>query len=266
MARLYVKCDESWYDELNVISSYKESSVEKAILFHSKVVFPDYITIEFKQLITSHGLTSHCPDLALIKNDYSEWWLIEVELLKSDMEHMVSQVRTFTNAQINAFAIRDYMLKKGKEVDIVLNKDRLMEMLEDPPKVLVIADSPITDDYKQRIKSCGAQLCIFELYRNTNDSNAYRLVGDYPIAYEDESHCRWAETPESLVVVNPIVLGNIDGQSNIEVDHKGKLYTWMIKRKIRYTYIQCYGINPLTPDVNYVLLRTSEGKFYFKTN
>src|SRR3990170_5463553 len=97
MAKILVPSEESWYDELNTIAYYYEADYENLLKQHIGKIFPDFYTFNFKYPISSPGRKDRKPDMALLKKDLTEWWLIELELGGHPITHIREQVEVFTN-------------------------------------------------------------------------------------------------------------------------------------------------------------------------
>ncbi|MBI5323998.1 MAG: hypothetical protein HZB41_01740 [Ignavibacteriae bacterium] len=264
MSRILLSENNSWFDELKIISNYPESHFENEIMRFSKDVFYDYHTLPFKQELSAQDIDKPArPDLILIKKDYQEWWFVEVELYKKNWDHTFFQINVFANAEINKFLIKNYLMRIAQQFDIPLIEESLLIMLDEiKQKVLVIVDEEIDEEKEKKVKELGAKLCYFELYRNTNDENAYRLFGEYPINYESESHL--TNEGGQLKLLNENILNLNEG--NIKINYNDRISTWILKKKRGKYFLECYGMNPLSTDKVYILIKDSKGKYHFKLN
>lgn len=217
MSRLLVtSVDKSWYDELAIISSYYEAEFEKIIKQHVKNVFPDYYTISYKKTVTADYKEDKKPDLALIHKDYSNWWIIEVELNAHPLSHVISQVDVFSNGNYNSIETADYINNQcKKELNINLDINSLRKLIaNEQPRVLVIVDEP-KHDWEEKLAKFDAQLFVFQVFKNTAGSEAYRLNGYYPETILAESHCKYVNNlPNTLEIINPSIF-EIDDESII---------------------------------------------------
>ena len=191
MARLIIPATEDWYEEMAIVSCYYETEYEAKFKQHVREVFPDYFVITIKDTINSIGRKSRKPDLVLIKNDLSEWWLVEVELEAHRLSHVLNQVRVFANPDFNHITF-------GKKL-----KDRIDEeiqghaytqqdlqdlVLKASLNVLVVVDEYI-DKWKKSLQMEGVKLCIFQVFKNTRAGEAYRIDGEYPRTLRKVTFC-----------------------------------------------------------------------------
>ncbi len=200
MARILFPIEESWFDELKVVSSYYESELENTILSHVETVFPNYVAIPYKKDIYASGVSQgRAPDLALINKDYSDWWIVEVELEGHDLKHVKSQVNVFVNGSYNSYEVAKYIKTKDKQH--LLNVENLQKMIGDfQPNVMVIVDEHVAA-WKEDLEKLGAKICVFQVFKNKEGHRAYRLNGHYPFIFTNDSHCKFLKSPPNILEV-----------------------------------------------------------------
>src|SRR4051794_8208515 len=117
MARVLV-ADPSmlWYDELKIISYYSEADLETRILQHASQAFNGYFVLPFKLTIPYNGASAK-PDLAFVRNDYSDWIVVEVELGGHSDAHIKSQVEIFSKGTYDARKIATYFRGHNPAID-----------------------------------------------------------------------------------------------------------------------------------------------------
>ena len=114
-----------WYDEIDGTSFY-EINFEEILLSKINYVYPDFWGVKFSITITNLDGESSKPDLAIIRKDYMEWYVIEVEMGRHSWEdHVEKQVRVFSTGIYPAEKIAKYMKDKNDELD----KGKLEEMI-----------------------------------------------------------------------------------------------------------------------------------------
>jgi len=267
MAKILVPSNECWYDELNTIAYYYEAVYERLIKQHISNIFPDFYAFNFKYAIGSPGRKDRKPDMALLKKDLSEWWLVEVELGSHPISHVRKQVDVFTNPEYNSYLIRNYIIKNVQlELGFRLNKAKIFDLVSnDNPKVLVLVDDEKTS-WVNEISELGALVCIFEVYKNTDGEHAYRIDGKYPIIIVEESHCRYHPSLRNLLeIINPKVLDLRRNQ--FEIFYKGKLTNWSLHKSAKKIYLQFVGdFIDLPSDINYVLYKDNKNNLIIKRN
>src|ERR1035438_4805539 len=163
MARILTPTDGRWYDELKAVAYYGETELETWIHQHAKSLFPYHYVIPFKKEVASKTTAkTKKPDLALIRNDFSAWVMVEVELEDHQLDHVLKQTRVFLDGDYNLPEIAQYVRDQfqkfhGKHVSL----HRLKTLFNaSPPAVLVIADEH-ADDWHKELRKLGVNYCIF---------------------------------------------------------------------------------------------------------
>lgn len=264
MSKLLVPdTNKSWYDELNAISYYSENEFEQEISNHLSDIFPDYIGITFKFTFTSYKyLGSKEPDLLIIKNDLTEWWITEVELSDHSPKHIIEQISVFSRPDIDPLLLGPYIYKKLTEhrPEFVVSENDIINMVKNVyPKVLVIIDEP-KSGLATKLKPYGALLCIFQIFKDTQGCPAYRLDGDYPKVIHAESHCRFVKSASpTLEVKTPDIIASIPDKTDVSIINRGKKTTWRKLTTAKKTYLIFAGreLFTLTGRDGYVLELTT---------
>lgn len=302
MARILFPIEESWFDELKVISSYYESELENTILSHVETVFPNYIAIPYKKDVHAPGVAKgRTPDLALINKDYSDWWIIEVELGEHDLKHVKAQVDVFVNGTYNPYEVSKYI--KTKDDQGRLNLKSLQKMIQNyQPNVMVIVDEHVAA-WKDDLEKLGAKICVFQVFKNKDGHRAYRLNGHYPFIFAYNSHCKFLKSPPNMLeVLNPewfirglresyIVpkkrfglfskefwtkrsnsAGSGEIQNNflkdreVEVDFQGKISRWKVISTKDKTILKAIGMNMVDVNGSYQLHADDNFNLFLKPN
>lgn len=234
MAKVLVKVDDhSWYHQLASVSNYYEVDIESRILAHSQETFKGYHTLSFKQTVNDKTGGSSTPDLVLIREDYKDWYIVEVELYKHGRDHPEKQIDTFLDAMYNSVTIVPYLLKQKKDLDTFKLKN-LIDTVQ--PKVLVIVDGPAAnwiDDFRKKVL-----VCIFEVYKNTKGTELFRIKGDYPYIITGETHLK--ETMSNTYeLIDANFLSHKD-QEPIDVFYMGKKMSGkiMVVKHRKYLLVQ----------------------------
>jgi hypothetical protein len=172
MARILL--NEEWYDQVTSSALY-ESDFERIIREQSATLYPDYYLTSFKTVVQS-DYGNAMPDLALVDKECRSWWVVEIE--KGDHDffgHVFPQVQVLARASYGS-----------TEADVLsigmpsIDKERLRVMMKgSPPSVLVVVNVP-RPDWVAPLKSLGALLQVFEVFRSRKNRQVYRLNGDYP--------------------------------------------------------------------------------------
>jgi hypothetical protein len=269
MAKIHVLSQPSWYDELNVVAYYNEATFENIILQHLNDMLIGYFCFPFKYAFVGNDGKENIPDIIVIKKDYTEWWIVEVELKHHQLDHISQQVRNFCNPDYNAVILTTQILEKSKHfLNKSLNKKKVNSLLKNEnPKVLVIVDHEKSNWLKD-IEKLGASVMILELYKNPKGEFAHRLLGKYPKIFTSETHCKFHKKMLNVIEVNDSGFFNkFEEESTIEIFYSDRLTRWVLFSKNSKTYLRFSGTeNPITSDGSFVLLRDKRGKHYIRRN
>jgi hypothetical protein len=266
MARILNIVNNSWYDELKSVAYYSEGEFEARILQHASEVFPYHFVFPFKRDITDQaGKATKRPDLGLITKDFSDWALVEVEIEKHSLDHVLEQTAVFLDGEYNAAALAEYVKKQlvdycGKSASL----DRLKQLfLAKAPRILVILD--VHDPkWEKKLNEEGVDLCVFEVYKNVAGHYVYRTFGQYPTMPVEEAHCR-STMPNVLEVVGNFQFKKLGKGSRVEVSFDDLLTRWVLIEDKGKRYLRLEGrSNPLSPKATYGLVRDKANKYSFK--
>lgn len=146
-----------WYDEIDGTSFY-EINFQDVFLSKIYQVYPDFLGVKFSMSIKNSDGESSEPDLAIIRKDYEEWYVVEVEMGRHGWEdHVEKQVRVFSTGIYHAEKIAPYMKDRNETLDI----KRLEQMIiNHPPKVLVVVNEE-KSEWERNIKKYNALLSVF---------------------------------------------------------------------------------------------------------
>ncbi|MCB0749238.1 MAG: hypothetical protein KDC90_17380, partial [Ignavibacteriae bacterium] len=181
MSKILVPPKNNWFYELAVVASYSEKELEKTFLQITDAIFPGYFVSQFNFTFEGFDVdTGKKPDALMIRKDYSEWWIVEIETSEDRFAHVESQVKVFSKPIFEVNLLLDYTIKTFKENKTNLDKAKTKELFENvAPKALVIVDY-IKPSWANSLKSF-AQICELQLYMDSEGNSAYKLRGEYPI-------------------------------------------------------------------------------------
>ncbi|MDP8240506.1 MAG: hypothetical protein P9X24_15550 [Candidatus Hatepunaea meridiana] len=269
MARLLFNAEPRWYEEWSLVASYYEAEFERTLREHMEYVFPDYITIRFGGFtIYSNSPKGRRADLAMINRDYKDWWIVEVEKSTDDFKHVLSQVEVFSQGIYNSIVATDYIIEQvEREEKEMLDPGKLREMIKTKrPSVLVIVDEP-KPKWEKDLKKYNARLCEFQVFKNTNGLEAYRLSGKYPEIFFSDSHCRFHKTVNNLLEILSPEIFEDPSERNIEIRYNEKIIVWDKIHDGGSVFLRLNGnFNPLQVNKSYVLHKDSQGKYVLKLN
>ena len=268
-----------WYDELKSIAPYLERQYEKIILSNLNTLFPDFYAVNYKRNIKAIGTAKASkPDFALIRKDFGEWWIVEVETIEDNLTHVKQQIENFTGGLYSAREEANYIYQLNKNLDL----KKLQLMTRSNPKVLVLVDD-IDSTWIKELIPFNPSICVFKIYRSSNGFELLNISGDYPYIYEAESFCHLGNPYRNLMSLsNPNVLlpkmhhrlTNLEkitkfikekfGKSNsavasysILISFRGQITEWKRVDENGEVYLQPVGPHGLRINDSYVLRRTT---------
>lgn len=251
-----------WYYEIDPNSFY-EKDLENTILSKIESVYPNYVGVPYAYKVTNPEGESSTPDFVLIKKDYSEWYVIEVEMSRHSWEnHVEKQVRVFSSGIYHKDEVAANLHKKDNSLDL----DQLKTMIDKyPPKVMVIVNER-KPDWEVKIKKYNALLSIFQIYKGTEGFDVYRVDGETPIIMVNKSPCRFLKGGSNILeVFAPEFI--YEGQDSIlEIIYNGKITLWTKQEEKDKVYLISFGSNILPIDKKYVLYQSEQNEYYLRIN
>jgi hypothetical protein len=270
MSRILIAGQSNWYDELRSVAYFSETEIERWIQQHSQSLFPHHFVFPFKKDISSTtSAEKKRPDLALIRHDFTSWAVVEVELKRHPLKHVLDQTLVFTKGNYNAPEIAAYARTQlqefcGKSVSL----KRLTQLISNKvPSVLVIADEH-ADEWHEKLKAIGVSFCVFEIYKNVAGHFVFRTFGQYPNVPAEEVHCRALPSMPNLIeVIGNFSFTKIGRQKLVDIIYDEYLTHWSLLKEQGKQYLQFIGTsNPLSPNTTYGLIRDKSHKYYFRRN
>jgi len=252
---------EEWFDEFEP-GTYVEDDLEKTIIAKSEIVFPDYHTLPLRKPIEFNGESKE-PDLCLIKKDYSEWYVVEIELAKKPFKgHTESQIRVFSNGKYPATEITNYLLTKKQNLD----KTKLFKLIQrELPGILILVN-----EYPKWAGEAKAYertaILVFGMYDHPDKIEAYSIDGEYPILEIERSRCNFPKYPGNMLTISSSNILNIKNGEEIIVIDDGRKTKWERLDIGKQTYLLPKGLNPLNVRKKYFLIKSDKDDYYFKEN
>ncbi len=252
-----------WFDEIDPLSFY-EKHFEETFLSKIHEVYPDFIGIPFSLKISTIDKENSKPDLAMIRKDYKEWYIIEAEMGRHPWEgHVEKQVRVFSNGIYNKKKISQYIYSKNNDFDII----ELEKMVENfAPKVMVIVNEHKTD-WEIKIKKYKAYLSVFQIYKGLNGFELFRISGDTPFVYRDKSHCSFVKgLSNTMEVYTPTFITETDN-TKIIITFRGKKTQWIVKIDSGKLFIVFSGrTHFLQLEKKYILYISDANEYFLEIN
>ncbi len=266
MARIRNLRDDRWYVELNAVAFYGETEFEERILQHAQEVFPYHFVFPLKRdVANAAGTVTKRPDLALIRKDLVEWAVVEVEIQKHPLKHVLDQTRVFLDGDYNAPALADYVKKQlGRHCHRTVSLKRLRQLFgSKAPTVLVVVDTHDAE-WEQKLNQTGVGLCVFEVYKNASGQFVYRTFGQYPVVAVQEAQCR-VSMANVLEVVGEFQFTKVRKNSLVEVEFDQQKTRWVLFEDAGRQYLRLAGTSsPLSPTETYGLFKDKTDRYFFK--
>lgn len=251
-----------WYDEIDANSFY-EKDLENTILSKMESVYPNYIGVPFSLKISNPNGEISIPDFVLVRNDYKEWYIIEVEMSRHSWEnHVEKQVRVFSTGFYPMDKVAEYIRDKNSSFKI----DRLRFMVDNyPPKVMVIVNERMPD-WENKIKNYDAFISVFQIYKGTSGIDVFRVEGDTPLIVKNKSHCAFLKGGSNILeVFSPSFIGKTH-ESILEITYNGKKTKWKIIDENNRVFLISVGYNILPIEKKYVLIQSELNEYYMRIN
>lgn len=255
-----------WYDEIDPVSFY-EKHFETTFLEKISVVYPDFIGISFALKIETVLGESSKPDLAIIRKDYKEWYIIEAEMGRHSWEdHVEKQVKVFTNGIYEKNKIANYIFKQ--DLTNVLELKHLENMVSlIHPKVMVVVNEH-KPHWQKEIKKYKAFLSVFQIFKGLNGFEIFRIEGDTPFVHRDKSHCDFLKGGSNILkVYTPHFITEPDDQE-IQVTFRGKQTKWIKKSQTNGTVALIFKGSStfLQLEKKYILYITDKNEYFLDLN
>lgn len=259
------------YHMLKLVASYGESLLENSVLQHVSEIFPDHFVIPFKKDIESTlatNITKKRPDLAIIDRDFKSWGVVEVEIAGHSLTHVLDQVNVFVTAKYNPLETARY-IKTQLELHCrkrVSEKKLEALLIAEQPKVLVIVDE-VKEEWRSEIERAGADLCSFEIYKNTKGKHLFRTCGKYPIVPIREAHVRRIPARANVMEIASHFEFKKVSKGNVMISYGEIMTAWSVISDSGKQYLQFEGVaNPLIGSDNYVILADRNERYYLRKN
>lgn len=270
MAKIVSALLEKEFYHSALIGALNEDENEGIFVQQARRMFSDCYIIRFKKDVDYNGATCK-PDLAIIKKDFSKWFVIEVELANHSIKHIIKQVTIFKNAKYSKHVYSDYILEQLSNVYSQLDKVSTFELIKRlldnvNPEILVVLNSEyekLTDLLdKENIK-----YMLFEVYIDTEDNEVYRIVNDYPINEISSCFASFDSSTTSHILKIRTKTGSMfEAMSEVTIFYKNKPTVWKITRNNGTTVLALQDF--VNPVISYKgspikIHKTSNDKFYF---
>lgn len=215
------------YQKMKSGEHFDEKQLQRLFNYKFQAILPNHTVIYYDKVIESakNPLHRNKPDFLLWKNDFSEWYVIEVELQNHPTSHVKQQLDTFYNGDYNdADAIANYVASKIPKLDKVGFK----AMIANRPRIMLMADH-INCDWREEFKQFDCLYSTLQVYSDEEDNFIYRISGEFPQEYSIYTYCSWDKSISALNIDQKKFLNQIGIQdgNKVRVYYRGEYDEWI---------------------------------------
>jgi len=235
----------NWFQEVAPRAYYSENDLERVIMHNLRLIFPEYIAVIFKDdLLNRNTGKSNRADLCMIKNDYSEWYVIEVELGIHTKSEVVKQIDTFRNCNYTV-ANANYIYKKNTSAFIQSRLTTLVTTI--PPELMVIVNE-VKKDWKSDLTNLNCKMCVFQIYNDFGGNRMFRLNGEHPFIYTNFCNCTFEkQLPYAIKILGQDFLASygITHGMKVNIEFNGVRHIWKREDDGNEVFLICNS--PISP-------------------
>lgn len=254
-----LRYNNEWFSQLS-LTTLPEAHFEDLLIQNSDMIKQDAWMTRFKRTIFSQDSAARA-DLAIIDQQYREWFIVEVEMRRHDLYgHVLPQVRTLRDGYYGpdeaAYLVRNLP---------ILDHDRTNELIRGTsPKVVVIADRADAG-WAGVLGGADIQFITIEIFKSELNRYIFSLDGGLPHRATDlVSYCFYnSMLPRQLQIQSPGALGVVHGQSLV-VTYEGQAVEWSRIDTKDNCYLRTRGPIRLRAGARYALLRSEGGEILLK--
>jgi hypothetical protein len=198
------------------------------------------------------------PDLALVANDLSHWFVVEVELTSHSLEgHVLPQIRSFVygEPQPDCAAALAARLEIPRE-----NAETLVHLV---PRTVAIVANKRDEAWVQAIRTFNAQILVVSVFDDdTTEAAAIEIDGDLQAVSESLGFGIYSAIDRSCRFRASVRLPRGDIQF---VDEAGTVSTWTVVDGQGILWVTKGVGTPDIPDGAYVqVLKTHDGRLLLR--
>lgn len=248
MSKILDDKNENWFKQISPTSYIDEKTLEQIIEVYLDKYLVNHSVIPCSMYIrNSVTKKRNKPDLAIISHDYSEWYVVEVELSSHRFKHIMQQIDTFCLGEYNQ-SHADYMFNQKNDV---LNRDLVRRMVREiPPRVMVIINDSVSS-WMDELSSFNVDVGIFQIYYDQFQHRAYRFKGHFPALRQSFATCLLQPgLPTMVQILESDFFDGIGIKVNEEIGviYNGRTTKWKRIRSRNIDLLHCLDDSiPLDP-------------------
>lgn len=264
MAQVLVTNEAAWYQGIASLKNISEKKLELRVLKYTQEVFRGYYgfqsSFKFKSKVS---IDTAAPDLILIAKDFSQWIIVELELIGKPLIHTHKQLRVFSNPVYDIETLIVHCM--GKDTGLVGKDSELRQLFTNhDPRLLVIFDTyeKATLDKIASMYTC--KICVFEIYRTADhDLEVYRISGDYPYVDTGFSYLKNHPTNfDQYQIQRPGLFAGV-AMGKLFIYHKMRVLEARLSAA-RTDYFLKIPDNPFPPGDSLKIFKALDGKFFIE--
>jgi hypothetical protein len=154
--------------------------------------YPHYRCVMFGGTFVFEGRGSR-PDLALVANDFSHWFVIEVELITHSLAlHVLPQLRTFRYGVPQA----DCAPTLARRLDISLS--RAQTLVQHVPRSVAAIANKRNLEWQMAFRALDVQMLVVSVYDSSQGEMAFEIEGALERSLENVGFGEYLATDRSI--------------------------------------------------------------------
>ncbi|MFC4740780.1 hypothetical protein ACFO3U_12325 [Flavobacterium ponti] len=218
--KIYTVTFNKWFYQLKASKHFDEITLQRILLYKFQALLPNHTAIYYDKNISHKNIKKlkSKPDFLLWKNDYTEWYVIEVELINHSVNHIDIQLKNFYEGDYSDVdGITDYVNSKVKTM---FNQISFKEMLiNTQPKIMLISDR-IHPTWYDEFQKYECYFATLQIYVDDDENFLYRIGGEFPQEYSTFTYCNFDKRIRALEIDN----GNFFKNAGYNSGDKVKIY------------------------------------------
>lgn len=187
------------------------------------------------------------PDLALVANDFSHWFVIEVELASHSLTtHVLPQVTAFRYGE----PLPDCATILERE--LAISAERARTLVAHVPRSVVVIANRRDQTWETSLAAHNVQYGVVSMFRTAEGTEAIEFDGTLEVWEQNLGFGTYSAIDRSLKFPTQVALPNGDVQI---ADSSGAPGTWNVRRDERFAWITKERGTPSIPDGAFVQLR-----------
>jgi len=207
-----------------------EAEFEYVVAKAIACAYPQHRCVMFGGAFLFEGKISR-PDLALVAQDYSHWFVIEVELVTHSLAlHVLPQLRAFRYGTPQA----DCATILARRLDIALS--RAYTLVRHVPREVVAITNKRNSDWQMAFRGIDVQTLVVSVYDSNHGQTAFEIEGALGRSLENIGFGEYMATDRSIkfhrgtaLPLGRVQVADSDGAPSWWIVTAAAEATWMTK-------------------------------------